>query len=160
MRVAPALPLRIGLLSMSLERLDMSAATYPTENPSDPAAVAEHHHQIWRCRCHQRCWIRRQRTAVAETENPGDPAAMAASPLTEMALSLSSVGMGVLVVRTATGAENNRDPAVRASSLPNVTVVPLSSETVGAPAVVEGAAGGTLLLTDVVSLSLSVCLSP
>ena len=99
-------------------------------------------------------------TAVAETENPGDPAAMAASPLTEMALSLSSVGMGVLVVRTATGAENNRDPAVRASSLPNVTVVPLSSETVGAPAVVEGAAGGTLLLTDVVSLSLSVCLSP
>ena len=29
---------------------------------------------------------------------------MAASPLTEMALSLSSVGMGVLVVMTATGA--------------------------------------------------------
>ena len=48
--------------------------------------------------------------------------AVAVSPSTEMALSLSSMGMGVLVVMTAAGAENPRDPAVRASSLPNDTV--------------------------------------
>ena len=41
---------------------------------------------------------------AAESENPRDPSAMAASPSTEMALSLSSLGMGVLVVMTATGA--------------------------------------------------------
>ena len=42
--------------------------------------------------------------AAAGSENLRDPSAMAASPSTEMALSLSSVGMGVLVVMTATGA--------------------------------------------------------
>ena len=41
---------------------------------------------------------------AAWSENLRDPLAMATSPLTEMALSLSSVGMGVLVVMTATGA--------------------------------------------------------
>ena len=41
---------------------------------------------------------------AAGSEYPRDPAAMAASPPTEMALSLSSVGMGVLVVMTASGA--------------------------------------------------------
>ena len=41
---------------------------------------------------------------AAGSENLRDPSAMAASPSTEMALSLSSVGMGVLVVMTATGA--------------------------------------------------------
>ena len=35
---------------------------------------------------------------AAGSENPRDSAAMAASPSTEMALSLSSMGMGVLVV--------------------------------------------------------------
>ena len=40
-----------------------------------------------------------------------DPAAMALSPPTEMALSLSSVGMGVLVVMAAAGSENPPDPA-------------------------------------------------
>ena len=41
---------------------------------------------------------------AAGSENLRDPSAMAASPLKEMALSLSSVGMGVLVVMRATGA--------------------------------------------------------
>ena len=41
---------------------------------------------------------------AAGSENLRDPSAMAASPLTEMALSVSSLGMGVLVVMTATGA--------------------------------------------------------
>ena len=41
---------------------------------------------------------------AAGSENLRDPSAMAASPSTEIALSLSSVGMGVLVVMTATGA--------------------------------------------------------
>ena len=40
----------------------------------------------------------------AGSENLRDSSAMAASPSTEMALSLSSVGMGVLVVMTAIGA--------------------------------------------------------
>ena len=40
----------------------------------------------------------------AGSENPRDSAAIAASPLTEMALSLSSLGMGLLVVMTTTGA--------------------------------------------------------
>ena len=35
---------------------------------------------------------------AAGSENPRDSAAMAASPSTEMALLLSSMGMGVLVV--------------------------------------------------------------
>ena len=38
---------------------------------------------------------------TAVSENPRDPALMAVSPPAEMALSLSSVGMGVLVVMTA-----------------------------------------------------------
>ena len=41
---------------------------------------------------------------AAWSENPRDPAAMAASPPTEMTFSLSSMGMGVLVVMTASGA--------------------------------------------------------
>ena len=41
---------------------------------------------------------------AAGSENLRDPSAMAASPLKEMALSLSSVGMGVLVVMRAAGA--------------------------------------------------------
>ena len=41
---------------------------------------------------------------AAGSENLRDPSAMAASPSTEMALSMSSVGMGVPVVMTATGA--------------------------------------------------------
>jgi len=40
---------------------------------------------------------------AAVSENPRDPAVMAVSPPAEMALSLSSVGMDVLVVMTATG---------------------------------------------------------
>ena len=45
---------------------------------------------------------------------------MAASPPTEMALSLSSVGMGVLVVMTATGAVAALPPAGMALSLSSV----------------------------------------
>ena len=121
---------------------------------------------------------------AAGSENLRDPSAMAASPLTEMALSLSSVGMGVLVVMTATGAvavlppagmalslssvgmgvsevmaaagsESPRDPAVRASSPPNETVLSLSSEAMVVPAAVASADGATLLLTDAMLWSLS-----
>ena len=57
---------------------------------------------------------------AAGSENPRDPAATSASPLTEMALSLSSVGMGVLVVMTATGAVAVLPPAGMALSLSSV----------------------------------------
>ena len=57
---------------------------------------------------------------AAGSENPRDPSAIAASPLTEMALSLSSVGMGVLVVMTATGAVAALPPAGMALSLSSV----------------------------------------
>ena len=53
---------------------------------------------------------------AAGSENLRDPSAMAASPSTEMALSLSSVGMGVLVVMTATGAVAVLPPAGMALS--------------------------------------------
>ena len=43
---------------------------------------------------------------------------MAVSPLTEMALSLSSVVVGVLVMKTAAGSENLRDSAAMAVSPP------------------------------------------
>ena len=42
----------------------------------------------------------------------------------------------MLVVMTAAGSENLRDPAVRASSPPNDTVLSLSSETMVVPAAV------------------------
>ena len=58
------------------------------------------------------------------------------------------------VVVTAAQAEDPRDPAVLASSLPNDIVLSLTSETVGVPAVIKAAAGATSLLTDAV-LSLS-----
>ena len=61
---------------------------------------------------------------------------MAVSPPAEMALSLSSVRMGVSVVMAAAGSESPRDPAVRASSPPNDTVLSLSSETMVVPAAV------------------------
>ena len=48
----------------------------------------------------------------------------------------------------AAGSESPRDPAVRASSLPNDTVLSLSSETMVVPAAVASADGATLLLTD------------
>ena len=54
----------------------------------------------------------------------------------------------------AAGSESPRDPAVRASSPPNDTVLLLSSETMVVPAAVASADGATLLLTDAV-LSLS-----
>ena len=57
---------------------------------------------------------------AAGSENLQDPSAMAASPSTEMALSLSSVGMGVLVVMTATGAVAVLPPAGMALSLSSV----------------------------------------
>ena len=57
---------------------------------------------------------------AAGSENLRDPSAMAASPSTEMALSLSSVGMGVLVVMTATGAVAVLPPAGMALSLSSV----------------------------------------
>ena len=56
--------------------------------------------------------------------------------LTEMALSLSSVAMGVLMVMTAAVSENPQDPAVRASPPPNDTVLSLSSETMVVPTAV------------------------
>ena len=59
-------------------------------------------------------------TEAAGSENPRDPSAMAASPLTEMALSLSSVGMSVLVLITATGAAAVLPPAGMALSLSSV----------------------------------------
>ena len=62
--------------------------------------------------------------------------------------------MGVSVVMAAAGSESPRDPAVRASSPPNDTVLLLSSETMGVSAAVASADGATSLLTDVV-LSLS-----
>ena len=65
---------------------------------------------------------------AAGSENPLDPAAMAVSPLAEMALSLSSVGMGVpLVVMTSAGYENPWDPAAMAISPPAEMALSLSS---------------------------------
>ena len=54
------------------------------------------------------------------SENLRDPSAMAASPSTEMALSLTSAGMGVLVVMTATGAVAVLPPAGMALSWSSV----------------------------------------
>ena len=62
----------------------------------------------------------------------------------------SSVGMGVPVVVTAAQAEDPRDPAVLAPSLPSDIVLSLTSETVGVPAVIKAAAGDTSLPTDAV----------
>ena len=72
---------------------------------------------------------------------------MAVSPPAGMSLSLSSVRMGVWVVMAAAVSESPRDPAVRASSPPNDTVLSLSSETMVVPATVASADGATLLLT-------------
>ena len=57
---------------------------------------------------------------AARSENLRDPSAMAASPSTEMALSLSSVGIGVLIVMTATGAVAVLPPAGLALSWSSV----------------------------------------
>ena len=67
-----------------------------------------------------------------------------------MVLSLSSVRMGILVVMTAAGSENQPDPVVRAPSLPTDPVLSLPSQTVTLPALMSVAAGATSLPTDVV----------
>ena len=54
----------------------------------------------------------------------------------------------------AAGSESSRDPAVRASSPPNDTVLSLSSETMVVPAAVASADGTSLLLTDAMLPSL------
>ena len=77
---------------------------------------------------------------AAGSENPRDPAAMAVSPPAGMALSLSSVGMGVLVVMTAAGSENPRDPEAMAVSPPAGMALSLSSVRMGV-SVVMAAAG-------------------
>ena len=76
---------------------------------------------------------------AAGSENPRDPSAMAASPLTEMALSLSSVGMGVLVVMTATGAVAVLPSTEMALSLSCLTI---DRDGVVAVASGDGRAGG------------------
>ena len=81
---------------------------------------------------------------AAGSENLRDPSAMAVSPPAGMALSLSSVGMGVSAVMAAAG-----------SSPPNDTVLSLSSETMVVAAEVASADGATLLLTDAMLSSLS-----
>ena len=105
----------LGLLSQWMERLGASAVMEAdvSENPRDPAVMA----------------VSPPAEMALSLSSVGmgvlvvmTARAVAVSPSTEMALSLSSVGMGVPVVMTAAGAENPRDPAVRASSLPNDTV--------------------------------------
>ena len=56
---------------------------------------------------------------------------MAVSPPAGMALSLSSVGMGVLVVMTAAGSENTRDSGAMAVSPPAEMALSLSSVGMG-----------------------------
>ena len=115
---------------------------------------------------------------AAWSENLRDPSAMAASPLTEMALSLSSVGMGVmtatgavavlppagmalslssvemgmLVVMTAAGSENPRDSAAMAVSPPAGMALSLSSVGMGVMTA-TGTVAVFLLTKTVLSLS-------
>ena len=83
---------------------------------------------------------------AAGSENPRDPAAMAASPPTWMALLLSSVGMGVLVVKTATGA---------VAVLPS-TEMALSLSSVGMCALVMKTATGAVAVLPSTEMALSL----
>ena len=89
---------------------------------------------------------------AAGSENPRDSAAMAVSPPAGMALSLSSLRMGVLVVMTAAGSENPRDSAAMAVSPPAGMALSLSS--VGMGVMTATGAVAVFLLTETV-LSLS-----
>ena len=113
-------------------------------------------------------------TEAAGSENLRDPSAIAASPLTEIALSWSSVGMGVLVVMIATGAGAVLPSTEMALSLSSVgmgvlvvmtatgavavlpsTEMALSLSSVGMGMLVVMAATGAVLPSTEMALSLS-----
>ena len=86
---------------------------------------------------------------AAGSENLRNPSAMAASPSTEMALPLSSVGMGVLVVMTATGAVAMLPPAAMALSWSSVGMGVLVVMTATGAAAVLPSTEMALLLSSV-----------
>ena len=70
--------------------------------------------------------------------------AVAVFLLTEMALSLSSVGMGVSVVMAASGSESLRDPAAMAVSPPAGMALLLSSVRMGVSVVMASSGSESL----------------